>query len=107
MVDKNIMEGPDVKTKANGTGPFKFVEWVQGDHFTSEKNKNFWMSGRPYIDSVRTLILKDQQGAVAQFESGQIDVFETMNLIDFLRLRKTRSTPRSSTTCRPACIASA
>jgi peptide/nickel transport system substrate-binding protein len=88
MVDKNIMEGPDVKTKANGTGPFKFVEWVQGDHFSSEKNKNFWMSGRPYIDGVRTNILKDQQGAVAQFESGQIDVFETMNLIDFLRLRK-------------------
>jgi peptide/nickel transport system substrate-binding protein len=88
MVDKNIMEGPDVKTKANGTGPFKFVEWVQGDHFTTEKNPNFWMPGRPYIDGVKTLILKDQQGAVAQFEAGQVDVFETMNLIDFLRLRK-------------------
>ena len=88
MVDKNIMEGPDVKTKANGTGPFKFVEWIQGDHFSTEKNKNFWMAGRPYIDGVKTLILKDQQGAVAQFEAGQVDVFETMNLIDFLRLRK-------------------
>jgi peptide/nickel transport system substrate-binding protein len=88
MVDKNVMEGPDAKTKANGTGPFKFVEWVQGDHFSTEKNKNFWMSGRPYIDGVKTLILKDQQGAVAQMEAGQIDVFETMNLIDFLRLRK-------------------
>jgi peptide/nickel transport system substrate-binding protein len=88
ILDKNIMEGPDAKTKANGTGPFKFIEWVQGDHFTTEKNKNFWMSGRPYIDGVRTLPLKDQQSAVAQFEAGQIDVFETMNLIDFLRLRK-------------------
>jgi peptide/nickel transport system substrate-binding protein len=45
------------------------------------------MSGRPYIDGVRTLILKDQQGAVAQMEAGALDVFETMNLIDFLRLR--------------------
>ena len=88
IVDKNIMEGPDVKTKANGTGPFKFVEWIQGDHFSTVKNPNFWMPGRPYIDGVKTLILKDQQGAVAQFEAGQIDVFETMNLIDFLRLRK-------------------
>jgi peptide/nickel transport system substrate-binding protein len=87
MLDKNIMEGPDAKTKANGTGPFKFVEWVQGDHFTTEKNPNFWMSGRPYIDGVRTLILKDQQGAVAQLEAGAIDVFQNMNLIDFLRLR--------------------
>ncbi|MBV9322515.1 MAG: ABC transporter substrate-binding protein [Chloroflexi bacterium] len=88
MVDKNIMEGPDVKTRANGTGPFKFVEWIQGDHFSTEKNPSFWMAGRPYIDGVKTLILKDQQGAVAQFEGGQIDVFETMNLVDFLRLRK-------------------
>jgi peptide/nickel transport system substrate-binding protein len=88
MLDKNVMEGPDAKTKANGTGPFKFVEWIQGDHFSVEKNPNFWMSGRPYIDGVRTLILKDQQGAVAQMEAGSLDVFETMNLIDFLRLRK-------------------
>ena len=28
IVDKNTMEGPDAKTKANGTGPFTFVEWV-------------------------------------------------------------------------------
>jgi peptide/nickel transport system substrate-binding protein len=88
MVDKNIMEGPDVKTRANGTGPFKFVEWAQGDHFTTEKNSNFWITGRPYIDGVKTLILKDVQGSVGQFEAGQIDVYEIMNLIDFLRLRK-------------------
>ena len=87
MVDKNIMEGTDAKTKANGTGPFKFVEWVQGDHFSTEKNPNYWMSGRPYIDGVRTLILKDPQATVAQLEAGALDVVETMNLIDFLRLR--------------------
>jgi peptide/nickel transport system substrate-binding protein len=88
MLDKNIMEGPDARTHANGTGPFKFGEWVQGSHFTTEKNRNFWMSGRPYIDGVRTMILKDQQAAIAQLESGSIDVFQNMNLIDFLRLRK-------------------
>ncbi len=88
MLDRNVMEGPDAKTKANGTGPFKFVEWVQGDHFSTVKNPNFWLSGQPYIDGVRALILKDQQGAVAQFEAGSVDVFENMNLIDFLRLKK-------------------
>jgi peptide/nickel transport system substrate-binding protein len=87
MLDKNVMEGPDAKTKANGTGPFKFVEWIQGDHFSTVKNPNFWMSGRPYIDGVKTLILKDQQAAVTQLEAGQIDVFQNMNLIDFLRLK--------------------
>jgi peptide/nickel transport system substrate-binding protein len=37
---------------------------------------------------VRTLILKDQQAAVAQLEAGAVDVVQNMNLIDFLRLRK-------------------
>ena len=89
MLDKNIMENPeDAKVKANGTGPYKFVEWVQGSHFQTVKNPNFWISGLPYIDGVRTLILKDQQAAVTQLESGAIDVMQNMNLIDFLRLRK-------------------
>jgi peptide/nickel transport system substrate-binding protein len=83
------MENPEeAKVKANGTGPFKFVEWVQGSHFQTTKNQNFWLSGRPYIDGVRTLILRDQQAAVTQLESGALDVFQNMNLIDFLRLRK-------------------
>jgi len=88
MLDKNVMEGPDAKTKANGTGPFKFVEWIQGDHFSTAKNPNFWLSGQPYLDGVRTLILKDQQAAVAQLEADSLDVFQNMNLIDFLRLKK-------------------
>jgi peptide/nickel transport system substrate-binding protein len=88
MLDKNVMEGPDAKTTANGTGPFKFVEWIQGDHFSTVKNPNFWIPGQPYLDGVRTLILKDQQAAVAQLEAGSLDVFENMNLIDFLRLKK-------------------
>src|SRR5712691_8480925 len=88
MLDKNVMEGPDTKTKANGTGPFKFVEWIQGDHFSTAKNPNFWLSGQPYLDGVRTLILKDQQAAVAQLEADSLDVFQNMNLIDFLRLKK-------------------
>jgi len=89
MLDKNIIEDPEAaKTKANGTGPFKFVEWVQGSHFLTAKNPNFWLSGRPYIDGVRTMPFRDQQAAVAQLESGAIDVFQNMNLIDFLRLRK-------------------
>ena len=87
MVDQKIMEGPDAKTKANGTGPFKFVEWVQGDHFSTVKNPNWWVSGRPYIDGVKTVIIKDQQAMVAQLEAGQVDVVQNMNLIDFLRLK--------------------
>ncbi|MDE3077550.1 MAG: ABC transporter substrate-binding protein, partial [Chloroflexota bacterium] len=88
ILDKNFMEGPNAKTKANGTGPFSFVEWAQGDHFLTKKNPRYWMSGKPYLDGVRTLFFRDPQAQVAQFESGSLDVAQGVNLTDFLRLKK-------------------
>src|SRR5438094_3007410 len=49
QVDKDTMEGPNAKTASVGTGPFKFVEWVQGDHLTFARNPNYWRTGRPYV----------------------------------------------------------
>ena len=48
MLDKDTMEGPDAKTKANGTGPFTFVEWAQGDHFTTEEEPQL-LDDRPPV----------------------------------------------------------
>src|SRR5436190_93955 len=50
ILDKDTMEGPDATTKVVGTGAYKFVEWVPGDHFTLVKNPNYWESGHPYLD---------------------------------------------------------
>ncbi|HEU0169050.1 MAG TPA: ABC transporter substrate-binding protein, partial [Chloroflexota bacterium] len=47
IADRELVESPDYTKKGGATGPFKFVEWVQGDHIRWVKNPNYWMSGKP------------------------------------------------------------
>jgi peptide/nickel transport system substrate-binding protein len=87
ILDKDTMEGPDATTKAVGTGAFKFVEWVPGDHFTLTKNPNYWESGHPYLDGVQISIYRDAQAMVAAMESGSLDVADLIPIPDADRLK--------------------
>ena len=87
IVDKDAMESADAKSKAVGTGPFSFVEWVPGDHLQFARNPNYWQTGRPYLDGVQASILKDSQAMVTQLEGGAVDAIKTPPLIDFGRLK--------------------
>lgn len=57
ILPKHLYEGTDILTnpynlKPIGTGPFKFKEWVPGDHITLERNENYWKKGKPYLDKI-------------------------------------------------------
>ena len=45
----------------------------QGDHFTFTRNKNYWQTGRPYLDGVSIEVFKDAQAQVLQLEAGALD----------------------------------
>ena len=83
IVDKDT--APSLTTLV-GTGPFKFVEWGQGDHIQFARYENYWQSGLPYLDEVRFSIHSDGQAMVVQLESGQIDAALNAPLADFARL---------------------
>ena len=85
--DKDILEGPDAKSKAVGTGPFALDEWVQGDRLVFTRNKNYWQSGRPYLDGIEVKILNDTQASVVQLEAGSLDLILTPPLQDLNRLK--------------------
>jgi peptide/nickel transport system substrate-binding protein len=87
IVDKNLMESPDAQTKANGTGPFTFVEWASGDHVTMNRNPNYWDSSLPYLDGIQTSIFRDSQAMVTSLEAGALDEADSPGLLDLLRLR--------------------
>ena len=85
IVDKDT--APAMQTLV-GTGPFKFVEWLQGDHILFRRNENYWQSGLPYLDEVRISIHADGQAMTVALESGQLDVADLPPLADFARLSK-------------------
>src|SRR5713226_9633749 len=87
LMDRTVLEGPDAKTKASGTGPFTFVEWVQGDHISLAKNKNYWQTGRPYLDGITVSIRSGEQPGVAALEAGAIDLLRTGAIRDVARLK--------------------
>jgi peptide/nickel transport system substrate-binding protein len=87
IMDKETAEGPDSKMKAVGTGPFAFVEWVQGQYLSFEKNKNYWQSGRPYLDGVKVSIKADAVAMVTELEAGAGDVVLAPSWRDFARLK--------------------
>jgi peptide/nickel transport system substrate-binding protein len=89
MLDKETIEieaGPK-QTKAVGTGPFVFKEWVQGDHLAFERNPNYWQSGKPYLDGLQANV-RDIQSATLQLEAGALDLIRNPLVDDTARLEK-------------------
>jgi peptide/nickel transport system substrate-binding protein len=86
IVDQNSPDGPRGKTTAVGTGAFSMVEWVQGDHVTYAKNKNYWRTGKPLLDQIILNIAKDQQSMAVQLEAGQVDFIVNPTIQDYARL---------------------
>jgi peptide/nickel transport system substrate-binding protein len=87
MVDRVSLEGPDAKTKEIGTGPFSLDEWVQGDHLTYSRNKNYWQSNYPYLDGISVSVVRDLTAMSTRLEAGATDAIYGPNINDFLRFK--------------------
>jgi peptide/nickel transport system substrate-binding protein len=59
-----------------GTGPFKYVEWVEGDHITVEGYPDYW-GGKPTIDQIIWRVIPDDSARFLALKSGDIHALET------------------------------
>ncbi len=74
-------------TKANGTGPFKLVEWRPGDRARFVRNEQYWRSERPYLDEIIVSVLPDHQTMTANLQAGAIDTMLAPAVTDYARLK--------------------
>ena len=63
-----------------GSGPFRFVEWVQGDHATLARNDDYWnreLSRVPYLDNLIFQVMPNSETRVLALEAGAVhDIVE-------------------------------
>jgi len=57
-----------------GTGPFKFVEFKANEHIKVVKNPDYWKPGRPYLDAIDYIIVKNRSTAILGFVAGNYDM---------------------------------
>jgi peptide/nickel transport system substrate-binding protein/oligopeptide transport system substrate-binding protein len=65
--------GADFGQHPIGTGPWKLVEWKHDDYLRFAANRAYF-GGRPLADSLMARIIPEPSTAVAEFESGNVDV---------------------------------
>ena len=80
IVNKKAIESADPARNPVGTGPFQFVEWVQGDHITLKKNPNYFKAGLPHLDSVTFKFLPVDQSRIDGLVAGELDWVDAIPL---------------------------
>src|SRR5256886_2566677 len=77
IVSKKIGEAnADLSKKetAIGSGPFKLAEWVPDNYMRFEANKDYYVSGQPYLDGVRINVIPDETGITAALRTKAADM---------------------------------
>ena len=63
-----------------GSGPFKLVEFKNGEHVILERYDGFFMEGRPYLDKIVMRIITDPAARAIAYENGEVHMgaFESL-----------------------------
>jgi len=76
-----------------GSGPFKFKEWVQGDHVTLESNTDYYQpSAVPQYDQFIYQVFPDQSSATIALKNGDVDLLDRVQAPDVEDVQNTEGT---------------
>ena len=88
--------GKDISRQAVGTGPFKFVEWIHGDHLTMVGNDEYW-AGKPRLEKIIVKTVKEDSARVMMLQSGDAQLIVRIPSEDIPRLEKDPNIQLNST----------
>jgi peptide/nickel transport system substrate-binding protein len=68
---KNDLSKGDLGTQLNGTGPYKLKNFTRGVGLELERDPNYWVKDRPYLDGLKWSLVPDENTAFTYFVGGQ------------------------------------
>jgi len=63
----------ELRQRCVGTGPFRLKEYARGQFVVMERNPDYFVPGRPYLDGIRYPIITERSTRLAALQSGQLD----------------------------------
>ncbi len=77
------------KTSIVGSGPFKFKSHTRGSTFEGERNPDYFIKDRPYLDGYKFFVAPETSARAAAIRSGRAYIeFRTMPLSEVEAIRK-------------------
>ncbi len=83
ILPKSLIEsGHDFGSKPVGTGPFVLLDWIRDSKIVLERNDDYWMKGRPFLDMVVINIVVERAVQVQALLAGELDAIYNVNKED-------------------------
>ncbi len=73
MLSSAALKAGTVGSKPNGTGPFKFGKWAQGQSLALEANKDYWGDG-PFVAGVDIRVVPEESSILAGLRAKQYQI---------------------------------
>jgi peptide/nickel transport system substrate-binding protein len=87
----------DYNSKPVGIGPFRYVNWVRGDHVELEANPYYWR-GVPKLKKIVYKFIPDSNTIMTQVQTGEVDLWP---LIPLGFYNRAKDLPRDTTIHSP------
>jgi peptide/nickel transport system substrate-binding protein len=65
----------ELRQRCVGTGPFRQKEYLRGQLIELERNRDYFVPDRPYLDGIRYTIIRERGTRLAALQAGRIDAF--------------------------------
>lgn len=89
---KDIIANGEIGPKLIGTGPFKLKSYEKGVSIEHERNPEYHVKGRPYLDGLKWFIVREYNTALTNLIGGQYHLFYELQFTPSQQKRVERET---------------